>query len=270
MNGSVVHGSLRPLIAMAQEPEPEDPGEASLRVRDAYARWDETLTIQTREWSFGEDLLPGIAGLDEECARITNDTYLAGLWSRDWQYGLVWEVTNPEIGDLDASLRQKRQSSPYVAPSWSWASQTRQFELLPNRRYFLEGSSEENDGAQKVMSVSETLPCHVCPEFVLVRHAMDLQWRSQFGRLNSGSHICLLAKLAAFSSDVIIEPRTSEHPPFGYFVDGSGICVFDWTVESTQVQPPGKMQLLLASSCCFQTNNWPKLQWLVSLRNTPE
>ncbi|KAK1573454.1 uncharacterized protein LY79DRAFT_568588 [Colletotrichum navitas] len=120
------------------------------------------------------------------------------------------------------------------------------------------------------MSVSETLPCHVRPEFVLVRHPMDLQWRSQFGRPNTGSHICLLAKLAAFPSDVITEPRTSEHPPFAYFADGSGICLFDWTVGLTQVQPSGKMQLLLVSSCGFQTNNWPTLQWLASLRDTPE
>ncbi|KAK1981125.1 heterokaryon incompatibility protein-domain-containing protein [Colletotrichum cereale] len=270
--GSVVHGSLRALVAMAQDPEPEDPGEASRRVRDAYARWDETLTIQTREWSYREDLLPGIAGLAEECARITNDTYLAGLWSRDLQYELIWEVANPEIGDLDASLRQKRQPCPYVAPSWSWASQTRQFELLPSRRYFLDGSHlpEEPAETQKIMSLSETLPCHVCSEFVLVRHAMDLQWRSQFGRLNSGSHIRLLAKLAAFPSDVVIEPRTTEHPPFGYFLDGSGLCLFDWTVESTLIQPPGKMQLLLISSCCFRTNNWAKLQWLAGLRNTLE
>ncbi|KAK1997399.1 hypothetical protein LX36DRAFT_711689 [Colletotrichum falcatum] len=247
---------------MAQEPEPEDPADASRRVRDAYARWDETLEIQTREWGFRDDLLPGIAGLAEECAKITHDTYLAGLWSRDLHYELLWEVANPKIGDLDASLLQKRDPNPYVAPSWSWASQTRQFELLPTRRYFLEGSnaSEEPAENQKLMEVSDTLPCHVCPEFVLVRHAMDLQWHSQFGRLNSGSHICLLAKLAAFPSEVIAKPRTSENPSFGYFSDGSGLCLFDWTVESTLVQPPGEMQLLLVSSCCFQTNNWQRLQ----------
>ncbi|KDN71792.1 hypothetical protein CSUB01_11749 [Colletotrichum sublineola] len=271
-SGSVVHGSLRALVAKAQEPEPEDPVEASRRVRDAYARWDETLTIQTRECSYREDLLPGIAGLAAECAKITKDTYLAGLWGGDLHYGLVWEVVNPEIGDLSTSLSQKRQPCSYVAPSWSWASQTRQFELLPNRRYLLEdlNTSEERAETQKLMEISETLPCHVGPEFVLVRHAMDLQWRSQFGRLNSGSHISLLAKLAPFPSDVIVEPRTREHPPFGYFEDGSGLCLFDWTVESTLVQPPDQMQLLLVSSCCFQTNNWPKLQWLAGLRNTPE
>ncbi|KAK2028240.1 hypothetical protein LX32DRAFT_591118 [Colletotrichum zoysiae] len=271
-SGPVAHGSLRPLVAMAQEPEPDDPGEASRRVRDAYARWDEAPTIQTREWSFREDLLPGIAGLAEECARITNDTYLAGLWSRDLHYGLAWEVADPEVGDLDASLGQKRQPCPYVAPSWSWASQTRHFELLPNRRYCLEGPnpSEEREETQKMMTLSETLPCHVRPEFILVRHAMDLQWSSQFGRLNSGSYIRLLAKLAAFPSDVIVEPRTMEHSPFGYFADGSGLCLFDWAVELTLVQPPGEMRLLLVSSCCFRTNNWPRLQWLAGLRGTTE
>ncbi|KAK2037767.1 hypothetical protein LZ31DRAFT_480349, partial [Colletotrichum somersetense] len=122
VSGSIAHGSLRALVAMAQEPEPEDPDEASGRVINAYDRWNEAPAIRTREWSFREGLLPGIAGLAKECARITNDTYLAGLWSRDLHYELVWEIADAEVGDLDASLRQKRRPCPYVAPSWSWAS----------------------------------------------------------------------------------------------------------------------------------------------------
>ncbi|KZL66243.1 TOL-like protein [Colletotrichum tofieldiae] len=269
---SVVHGSLRPLVTLAHESAPENPDEASRRVRNAYARWDDIFQIQARLWTYREDLLPGIAGLAEECARITHDTYLAGLWSKDLHHELIWEVVNPEIGDLEATLQQKRHARPYLAPSWSWASQTRKFELLPDRRYPLEVPqlSEQRSETQKIMTLSETLPTHVCAEFSLVQHHMNLQWHSQFGRLNDGSYIRVLAKLAVFPSDVIVEPRTDEHAQFGYFADGSGLCLFDWTVESTLVQRPGELQLLLVSSCCFQTNNWAKLRWLAGLRDTPE
>ncbi|GKT42706.1 uncharacterized protein ColSpa_02887 [Colletotrichum spaethianum] len=102
---------------MAHDPEPEDPDEASRRVRNAYARWDEIFQIQARLWSYREDLLPGIAGLAEECAKITNDTYLAGLWSKDLHHELIWEVVNPEIGDLEASLQQKRSSVSRRGPA---------------------------------------------------------------------------------------------------------------------------------------------------------
>ncbi|TDZ19431.1 hypothetical protein Cob_v007525 [Colletotrichum orbiculare MAFF 240422] len=163
-HGSVVHGSLRPLVDMARQPLPEDPDEASRTIRNAYARWDEIMQIQRRSWSYREDLLPGIAGLAEECAMITGDAYLAGLWKMDLHHELVWEVIKPEAGTLESAVRQKLDPRPYVAPSWSWASQTRPFELLPTRRYFPDAPRlpEEHEAkkTQKLVSLVDSMPCH--------------------------------------------------------------------------------------------------------------
>ncbi|UQC73906.1 uncharacterized protein CLUP02_00553 [Colletotrichum lupini] len=269
--GSVVHGSLRPLVNIAREPKPTDPIEVWRRVRNAYARWEEILEIQTRSWSYRDDLLAGIAGLAEECAKITEDTYLAGLWMNDLQHGLVWEMLNPDVGTLETELRQKRDQKPYVGPSWSWVSQLRPFEVLPCRRYNVDNPrpQEKLSNNQKLMSLSDTLPTHVRAEYTIAGIHMDLQWRSPFGRLNPGSYLRMHASLSDFPSDVNVEPKRKGNPPIGYFSDGSGLCMFDWSVNAATIQQPGHMKLLLTSSCCYKTNNWGKLRYLSSLRDGP-
>ncbi|KAK1634212.1 hypothetical protein BDP81DRAFT_493402, partial [Colletotrichum phormii] len=228
---------LRPLVNIAREPKPADPIEASRRVRNAYARWEEILEIQTRSWSYRDDLLTSIAGLAEECAKITEDTYLAGPWMNDLQHGLVWETLNPDVGTLEATLQQKRNQKPYVGPSWSWVSQLRPFEVLPCRRYNVDNPRppEELPSNQKIMSLSETLPAHVRAEFTVTKHHMDFQWSSPFGRLNPDSYLRISASLSDLPSVVIIEPRRKGNPPIGYFSNGSGLCMFDWSVEITTV-----------------------------------
>lgn len=269
--GSVVHGSLRPLVNIAREPKPDDPIDVWRRVRNAYARWEEILEIQTRSWSYRDDLLAGIAGLAEECAKITEDTYLAGLWMNDLQHGLVWEILNPDVGNLETTLRQKSDQKPYVGPSWSWVSQLRPFEVLPCRRYNVDNPrpQEKLSNNQKLMSLSDTLPTHVRAEYTITGIHMDLQWRSPFGRLNPNSYLRMHASLGDFPSDVNIEPKRKGNPPIGYFSDGSGLCMFDWSVDAATIQQPGHMKLLLTSSCCFKTNNWGKLRYLSSLRDGP-
>ena len=65
-----------------------------------------------RQLSYAEDLLPAIAGLASVVSRVTNDTYLAGLWQRDLARGLMWSSggSHSELHVPDLS-----------APSWSWA-----------------------------------------------------------------------------------------------------------------------------------------------------
>jgi hypothetical protein len=55
--------------------------------------------------------LPVIA---QEFDTLMDDTYLAGLWKRDFTPQLGWYVHNHALDD--------DRSTKFVAPSWSWAS----------------------------------------------------------------------------------------------------------------------------------------------------
>lgn len=59
------------------------------------------------------DKLVALSGLSKELQRVLQDDYLAGLWRRDLECQLLWEVRSSYHG---------RRPSVYVAPSWSWAS----------------------------------------------------------------------------------------------------------------------------------------------------
>jgi len=59
------------------------------------------------------DKLVALSGLSNEIQGVLQDDYLAGLFRRDLEYQLLWEVKDAYHG---------RRPSTYVAPSWSWAS----------------------------------------------------------------------------------------------------------------------------------------------------
>ena len=60
------------------------------------------------------DRLAAIHGVLKELkARLEGAVYLAGIWMDDPFFCLLWETYKPE---------HHRQSTPYTAPTWSWAS----------------------------------------------------------------------------------------------------------------------------------------------------
>jgi hypothetical protein len=74
----------------------------------------------TRHLSVRTDKLPALSALAAafmDILRAANieDTYLAGLWKNDLAYGLLWIAKK-------SGTPSKLQNSPYIAPSWSWAS----------------------------------------------------------------------------------------------------------------------------------------------------
>ncbi|RSL53690.1 hypothetical protein CEP51_014852 [Fusarium floridanum] len=77
-----------------------------------YEEWAAMKEIQNRQWTYMEDILPGISGLAKECALLTDDVYLAGLWKKNLQHDLNWERLNPEPGNLDQTLQRIRKQSP--------------------------------------------------------------------------------------------------------------------------------------------------------------
>jgi len=62
----------------------------------------------------GRDRLPAIAGLARYFARVTGDTYLAGLWRSRLLESLLWSRT----GEATMSLRPRHHANP----SWSWVA----------------------------------------------------------------------------------------------------------------------------------------------------
>ena len=65
-----------------------------------------------RQLTYGEDLLPAVAGLASVVSRVTTDTYLAGLWQQDLGRGLLWNCEG---------FPSRSQIPDLTAPSWSWA-----------------------------------------------------------------------------------------------------------------------------------------------------
>lgn len=65
------------------------------------------------------DKLIAFSGIAKQFATILDDTYVAGLWRRDLEQGLLWCAMNG--GLPDGSLKWTRPAV-YRAPSWSWAS----------------------------------------------------------------------------------------------------------------------------------------------------
>jgi hypothetical protein len=64
------------------------------------------------ELTFSTDKLIALSGIAREVHRVVSSEYLAGLWSKELPYNLMWHV----------SFLGANRSPEYVAPSWSWAS----------------------------------------------------------------------------------------------------------------------------------------------------
>ncbi|KAK3342020.1 heterokaryon incompatibility protein-domain-containing protein [Lasiosphaeria hispida] len=83
-------------------------------IRRSHESWRDLVShYATLELTKGTDKLPALSGLASEVHQATGDQYLAGLWLEDLPWGLIWKSTFVPSLPLD---------SPYVAPSWSWAS----------------------------------------------------------------------------------------------------------------------------------------------------
>ena len=74
------------------------------------------------------DKLPALSGLASEFQRLTGFTYLAGLWREHLPWELGWHIP---LSEMDKFVQPPPDPvcSPFVAPSWSWASLTQTMEV---------------------------------------------------------------------------------------------------------------------------------------------
>ncbi|KAK6439899.1 hypothetical protein LTR95_003875 [Oleoguttula sp. CCFEE 5521] len=120
--------------------------------RRLLSRWYALLfRYNRRDLTNQHDKFPALSGFAHEMARLSPDTYVAGLWLADLANGLLW------YPDVEAS-----RCPSYRAPSWSWA----QF-----------------DGKIATQGGLGDTPW----EFDLVSHDVDLKTTDDMGRLASAS-----------------------------------------------------------------------------------
>ena len=78
--------------------------------------WCQTVSIYSRaKLTYGTDKLMAISGVARKFQERTPDQYLAGLWRRNIGRQLCWRKHEP-------NGTHESDSTPYRAPSWSWAS----------------------------------------------------------------------------------------------------------------------------------------------------
>lgn len=78
-----------------------------------------------RTLTFREDRLPAISGIGKYVADATGDAYLAGIWKEDILHPLLFSLNNAPL--FGVAIQNLKVLNPYVAPSWSWASNPRGF-----------------------------------------------------------------------------------------------------------------------------------------------
>ncbi|KAI9734340.1 MAG: hypothetical protein M1834_002446 [Cirrosporium novae-zelandiae] len=87
--------------------------EADPKLFQVYSDWYTTVRdYSKRALTKGRDKLVALSGCAHEIQETLHDTYLAGLWQRDLQRGLLW---------LRVGRRYHPRPHTYRAPSWSWA-----------------------------------------------------------------------------------------------------------------------------------------------------
>ena len=79
---------------------------------NAMTTWYRLVTQYSRRaLTKPSDKFPAIAGLTAAVQKLSKYTYIAGSWKEDIR-GLLWTTER----------KKAVRSSPYLAPSWSWAA----------------------------------------------------------------------------------------------------------------------------------------------------
>jgi hypothetical protein len=105
--------------------EPWRGGEFGLH-QELYREWYKMIgEYSTRALSRPGDKLPALSGLARNFARHTTDRYVAGLWERDFGFGLLWIGVGKRCVDDEFDVHygpKYERPCKWRAPSWSWAS----------------------------------------------------------------------------------------------------------------------------------------------------
>ncbi|RYP40070.1 hypothetical protein DL766_000094 [Monosporascus sp. MC13-8B] len=87
---------------------PPDSFDVNRLLTDYY---EMVMSFSYRKFTYDSDKLPALSGIAQRIHKVLGGEYLAGLWSADFNRGLLW------FGDTFIC----EHVSEYLAPSWSWA-----------------------------------------------------------------------------------------------------------------------------------------------------
>lgn len=177
---------------------PWSDGEPFLRLCDAstsakkqaiYERWISIrMNYCRRDLTVLGDKLNAVSALASEISRLTNWTYLAGLWEEHLLNDLLWCHVNAKNtwdrtpNDFPLLRSSKARATEAVAPSWSWAS------VLEGHIY-----STDTETARKPY------------QFEVQDHRIELGKAGPFGSVKTGT-LTVLGRIITLSFRQIFRP----------------------------------------------------------------
>jgi hypothetical protein len=98
--------------------------EGGTTLEAVYEIWMELVSDFTaRQLTYSSDKFPAIAGVAQYVSETLKDTYLAGLWKENLLPGILWHrYKNDTLASLERYVLALHYPDPYIAPSWSWAT----------------------------------------------------------------------------------------------------------------------------------------------------
>lgn len=90
--------------------------------KNHYRWFDLVKTYSTCTLTVPTDKLVAISALARRLQTYIQDDYIAGMWRKSLEADLLWRVREPDP--------PRSVSSPYIAPSWSWASTSVELDYL--------------------------------------------------------------------------------------------------------------------------------------------
>lgn len=124
---------------------------------DLLMEWPHLVTQYTsRDLTFEKDRLPAISGLAALMKEHTKSEYLAGLWTHDLDYMLLWMSDHAAAKDKPV---ERMPIEPY-APSWSWSSVVGPVKYIPRHR---DQFSHRRSGGDEIKPVYECVQAATFP-----------------------------------------------------------------------------------------------------------
>jgi hypothetical protein len=153
-----------------------------------YREWYElmaSINPEKHQFTRETDFLPSIAGIASLFSKRLNDDYAAGLWKNSMHQSLCWAENAIRKPTYRKLLKRLKSPSPYIAPSWSWASRCEAFSFGLYDPHFLADCRQE---------------------FHSLDMAIDLRGESVFGEVRA-------AALDITSKVYVRSPRMTYHHP---------------------------------------------------------
>ncbi|KAK4179159.1 heterokaryon incompatibility protein-domain-containing protein [Triangularia setosa] len=127
--------------------------------RNLLIEWPKVVEeFTTKGLTYPKDRLPALSGLATLLQEKTTSRYLAGLWSDDMAYSLLWTAHHAAALDINQPII--RMPVVPFAPSWSWASVVGPIKYIDRHR---DQFTHRRSGDDEVKPIIEVLQATTTP-----------------------------------------------------------------------------------------------------------